>query len=314
MPTYVIGDIQGCSATLDALMARVGFDPERDRLWCVGDVVNRGPDSLGVLRRLAALGGRVTVTLGNHDLHLLGRVAGVRPARRGDTLDAVLTAPDRDGLIDWLRRQPVMHVEGGFVMFHAGLLPEWKLATARRWAEQVEGALGSSGWRAFLGEMNGRLPAGFEAVGGKAAGGKAGSKAAGGLEAAAGVEAAGVAATSLAAASFDAAERTDKLRMTLAALTRLRVVDGEGRPALDFKGPPGAAPAGLVPWYAARAHGPGSPRFVFGHWAALGFAKLAVGYALDSGCVWGGMLTALRLEDEVIFQEPRAAADAVSPW
>lgn len=304
MPTYVIGDIQGCSATLDALLARVGFEPERDRLWCVGDVVNRGPDSLGVLRRLVALGSRVTVTLGNHDLHLLGRVAGARTARRGDTLDAVLAAPDRDGLIDWLRRQPVMHVEGGFVMFHAGLLPEWKLATARRWAEQVEGALGSAGWMAFLGEMNERLPAGFEAVGGKAAGGKA----------AASPEAASVEAVGFAAAGFDAAGRTDKLRMTLAALTRLRVVDGEGRPALDFKGPPSAAPAGFVPWYVARAHGPGSPRFLFGHWAALGFAKLAVGYALDSGCVWGGVLTALRLEDEVVFQEPRAAADAVSAW
>jgi bis(5'-nucleosyl)-tetraphosphatase (symmetrical) len=309
----VIGDIQGCSATLDALMARVGFLPERDRLWCVGDVVNRGPDSLGVLRRLAALGSRVTVTLGNHDLHLLGRVAGVRSARRGDTLDAVLAAPDRDGLIDWLRRQPVMHVEGGFVMFHAGLLPEWKLATARRWAEQVEGALGSAGWMAFVGEMNERLPAGFEAAGGKAAGGKAaGDKAAG--DKAAGVEAAETPVAASKAVGFEAAGRTDKLRMTLAALTRLRVVDGEGRPALDFKGPPGAAPAGYGPWYSARAHGPASPRFLFGHWAALGFVKLPVGYALDSGCVWGGPLTAMRLEDEVVFQEPRAAADAVSPW
>ncbi|MEZ4433347.1 MAG: metallophosphoesterase [bacterium] len=112
MATYAIGDIQGCGATLDALLGHIGFDPARDRLWCAGDVVNRGPDSLGVVRRLMGLGSRVTVTLGNHDLHLLGRVAGARGAKRGDTLDAVLAAPDRGAIVDWLRRQPVMHVEG----------------------------------------------------------------------------------------------------------------------------------------------------------------------------------------------------------
>lgn len=268
MPTYAIGDIQGCLASLDALLDVIGFDPARDRLWCVGDLVNRGPDSLGVLRRLMALGNRVTVTLGNHDLHLLGRVAGARAARRGDTLDAVLEAPDRELIVDWLRRQPVMHVEGGYVMFHAGLLPDWKLTTARRWAEQVEGALGAGDWRDFVTELNGRLPRSWEEAGPR-----------------------------------------ERLRLTVAALTRLRVVDGKGRPQLDYKGPPGAAPRGLVPWYAARKHGPTAPRLLFGHWAAHGFAKLAVGYALDSGCVWGHALTALRLDDEVVFQVPTAPGD-----
>lgn len=268
MPTYVIGDIQGCRATLDALLAQVGFDTERDRLWCTGDLVNRGPDSLGVLRRLMALGTRVTVSLGNHDLHLLGRVAGVRAARRGDTLRAVLDAPDRDAIVDWLRRQPLMHVEGGWVMFHAGLLPDWKITTARRWAEQAEGALGSTEWRAFVADMGGRLPR-----------------------------------------SWDEGSRAEKLRLTLAALTRLRVVDHKGRPQLDFKGPPGEAPKGHVPWYAARLHAASAPRLLFGHWAAHGFAKLPVGYALDSGCVWGESLTALRLDDEAVFQQPTVAAD-----
>lgn len=269
MATYAIGDIQGCGATLDALLDRVAFDPARDRLWCAGDVVNRGPDSLGVLRRLMALGSRVTVALGNHDLHLLGRVAGARGAKRGDTLDAVLAAPDRGVIVDWLRRQPVMHVEGGWVMFHAGLLPAWSLMTARRWAEQVEGALGSAAWAAFLVDAEGPLPE-----------------------------------------TWEGADRAGRMRLALAALTRLRVVDGAGRPAFDYKGPPGEAPVGLSPWYAGRRHGPGAPKLLFGHWAAHGFTRLDVGYALDSGCVWGQALTALRLDDEAVFAVPTAAADA----
>lgn len=268
MATYAIGDIQGCGATLDALLRHVGFDPARDRLWCAGDVVNRGPDSLGVVRRLMGLGSRVTVTLGNHDLHLLGRVAGARAAKRGDTLDALLAAPDRGAIVDWLRRQPVMHVEGGWVMFHAGLLPEWKLATARRWAEQVEGALGAADWAGFLVEAEGALPG-----------------------------------------SWAGADRGERLRLTLAALTRLRMVDAAGWPAWDYKGPPAGAPVGLSPWYAGRPHGAGAPRLLFGHWAAHGFARLDVGYALDSGCVWGQALTALRLDDEAVFAVPTAAVD-----
>lgn len=263
MATYAIGDVQGCLLSLDALLARVGFEPGRDRLWVAGDLVNRGPDSLGVLRRLMGLGSAATVVLGNHDLHLLGRAAGTRSARKGDTLDRVLAAPDRGGLIDWLRRQPLLHVEGGHALFHAGLLPEWSVETAQRWASEAEGRLRGPGWRGFLDELGGKLPA-----------------------------------------SWAEAGRAGRLRLAVAALTRLRMVDHKGRPAFGFNGPPAEAPRGLVPWYAARDGGGGAPRLVFGHWAALGFARLPVGFALDSGCVWGGSLTAVRLDDGAVFRQP----------
>lgn len=263
MATYAIGDVQGCLRSLDALLARVGFEAGRDRLWMAGDLVNRGPDSLGVLRRLRALGPAVTVVLGNHDLHLLGRAAGARAARKGDTLERILAAADREVLIDWLRRQPLMHVEGGWALFHAGLLPEWSVDEARGWAVEAEARLAGPKWRGFLEELGGKLPA-----------------------------------------SWAEAGRGGRLRLTVAALTRLRMVDRKGRPEFGFKGPPAEAPRGLVPWYAARDDGPDAPRLVFGHWAALGFARLRVGFALDSGCVWGGALTAIRLDDGAVFRQP----------
>jgi len=245
--TYAVGDIQGCAHTFERLLERVAFDPHADRLWCVGDLVNRGPDSLTVLRRLRGLGDRVVAVLGNHDLHLLRVAAGGRSKRR-DTLESVLCAPDRDVLLGWLRRRPVLHQEGGFLMVHAGLLPSWSVHEAVEAARCVEARLGTG--------------------------------------------------DPLSVAEEEA----------LAALTRLRFVDEQGRPDYGPKMGPEEAPPGLRPWFEARLSG--EETVVFGHWSTLGL-YLAPGYAgLDTGCVWGGALTAYRLEDGAVFMEPGANGES----
>ena len=258
MATWVIGDVQGCSEAFDALLDALAPDPGRDRVWLAGDLVNRGPDSLGVLRRASRMGAKCV--LGNHDLHLLAVARGARPGRPSDTFRPVLQAPDREALLDWLRRQPLLHHDRrlGWTMVHAGLPPEWDLPTALARAAEVERVLGGPQSGAFLHHLYGD-----EAHGGEDAG-------------------------------------WSRLRYTLNALTRIRCVTKEGRLDFSFAGSAERRPAGLVPWYSAPGRRSRGERIVFGHWAALdldpALAKREKVRHVDTGCVWGGRLTALDLQ------------------
>jgi bis(5'-nucleosyl)-tetraphosphatase (symmetrical) len=258
MALYAIGDIQGCDAELGALLNALKFSADRDRLWFVGDLVNRGPSSLQALRRIRALGDAATVVLGNHDLHLVAVCLGVARARSDDTLDEILAAPDRDSLMEWLINRPLLHVEPSLnvCLLHAGLAPQWDLATARACAREFEQALVRNPAR-VLAEMYGDEPNRWDA-----------------------------ALTGL-----------GRLRFIANCFTRLRYVDTAGRLALRVKGAPKKAqPKGLYPWFEAPDAAWLGPRVVFGHWSTLGWLRTARVISLDTGCVWGGSLTALRLD------------------
>lgn len=266
MATYAIGDVHGCFETLQRLLRQVGYDRGQDRLWFVGDLVNRGPASLAVLRWAAEQGDRIVVVLGNHDLHLLARAAGVSGAKKRDTLEEVLAAPDRDGLLAWLQSRPLLHREGEALMVHAGLFPEWTPAEAEQLAREVEERL--------RGEKGVKL---------------------------------------LAAGDHKAALRwkesltgLERARAALAGFIRLRTLTESGRMCADFSGPPAFAPRGCRPWFAIPGRRSAGATVLCGHWAALGL-KIGDGIAaLDTGCAWGRELTALRLDDWRIFQEPAA--------
>jgi bis(5'-nucleosyl)-tetraphosphatase (symmetrical) len=260
MATYAIGDVQGCFDELQALLAAIGFDPARDRLWFVGDLVNRGPKSLEVLRFVRSLGERAVAVLGNHDLHLLAQHEGVERPRADDTFADVLGAPDAAELVAWLRARPLMHAEGDWAMVHAGILPGWSVAKALALAREVERALVSAGYRDFLAHLYGSLPARWS----------------------------------------DALEGWDRLRVIVNAMTRMRFCTPEGEIDLEATGT--EAPPGFRPWFELRPAG--EPVLVFGHWSSLGLRLSARHCALDSGCVWGGALTALRLEDRWVVQVP----------
>jgi len=258
MALYAIGDVQGCDAELAALLKAIGFSAERDRLWFVGDLVNRGPASLRVLRRVCALGDAATVALGNHDLHLLAVAHGCAQLRRGDTVTDVLAAPDRDSLLDWLLRRPLLHEdpELNLCLLHAGLPPQWDMPTARACAREFERALRLDPARLFK-RMYGDKPDRWEDVQGGA----------------------------------------ERLRFIVNCFTRLRYVDANGRLALRAKDAPEKARSrSLVPWFEAADACWRGPQFVFGHWSTLGFFRNANVIGLDTGCVWGGSLTALRLD------------------
>ena len=258
MATYAIGDVQGCYDELQALLARIGFDRTRDRLWFVGDLVNRGPKSLQVLRFVKALDA-VTV-LGNHDLHLVTQFEGFERRRRDDTFTDVLGAPDAKELVDWLRTRPLMHVEGGWAMVHAGLLPQWTIDLAVSLATEVQRALAAPAYRDFLAHMYGSKPARWD----------------------------------------DALTDWDRLRVIVNAMTRMRFCTQEG--VMEFHETGKKAPPGFAPWYETRKAP--EERIVFGHWSSAGL-QLSERYAgLDTGCVWGGPLTALRLEDRWLVQAP----------
>ncbi|MFL6193952.1 MAG: symmetrical bis(5'-nucleosyl)-tetraphosphatase [Thermoanaerobaculia bacterium] len=264
MATYAIGDIHGCFQTLQRLLRKVGYDPRRDRLWLVGDLVNRGPRSLEVLRWAAEQGDRIVVVLGNHDLHLLARAAGVSEAKKRDSLEAVLAAPDRDGLLGWLRTRPLVHREGEAVMVHAGLFPGWTPAEAEALAREVEERL--------RGEKGPKLLAAFE--------------------------------QKTAERWKDGLSGHDRARAALAGFAKLRTLGEDGRMCAEFSGPPALAPRGCRPWFAAPGRKSAGATVIFGHWAALGL-KVGDGVAgLDTGCAWGRDLTALRLDDWRIFQQP----------
>jgi bis(5'-nucleosyl)-tetraphosphatase (symmetrical) len=258
MALYAIGDVQGCDSSLGALLEELKFSADRDSVWFVGDLVNRGPDSLGVLRRIRSLGDAATVILGNHDLHLLAVAHGGARLRHDDTLDSVLSAPDRGALLEWLGNQPLLHEDPALnaCMVHAGLPPQWDLALARQCARELERALQRDPEKLFE-RLYGDQPDLWD----------------------------------------DALQGEERLRFIVNCLTRLRYVDAEGRLALRAKGSPKKAHSkSLIPWFeAADARWRGS-RIVFGHWSTLGFFKNAHVTGLDTGCVWGDRLTALRLD------------------
>ena len=268
MATYAIGDVQGCFDELQALVARVGFDASRDRLWFVGDLVNRGPKSLDVLRYVRSLGESAVTVLGNHDLHLVCQYEGIEQTRKDDTFGDVLAAHDARELIAWLRSRPMLHREGRHAMMHAALLPQWSVERGAALAREVERALVAPGYREFLANLYGDQPAEWD----------------------------------------DALSGWDRLRVIVNVMTRLRFCTPQGRMALKAGGT--VPPEGYRAWYDARP-ARDEPTLVCGHWSALGL-KLNARYALlDSGCVWGGALSALRLEDRWLVQVPCAGYQPV---
>jgi bis(5'-nucleosyl)-tetraphosphatase (symmetrical) len=242
--TYAIGDVQGCMASLERLLALIDFSPPEDRLWLVGDLVNRGPRSLDVLRWAYDNDSVITCVLGNHDLHLLARAAGAADAKKRDTLDDVLNARNSERLLTWLRHRPLIHVQHDFVLVHGGLHPQWTILDARARAAEIEHQLRVPTWRAFL----------------------------------------------------------DRWRAILAYLARARMLRADGRVEPDYDGPPAQAPAGLTPWFAVPDAAWRTHTILFGHWSALGLDLGSHHVALDTGCVWGRSLTALRLDDRMVFQ------------
>jgi bis(5'-nucleosyl)-tetraphosphatase (symmetrical) len=259
MALYAIGDLQGCNEELGALLKALRFSADRDRLWFVGDLVNRGPDSLGVLRRIRSLGDAATVTLGNHDLHLLAVAFGSARIRSDDTLTDTLAAPDRDALLEWLAARPLFHEDRALNigMLHAGLAPQWDLTLARQCAREVENVLQRDPQKLFE-RLYGDQPDRWD----------------------------------------PALEGEGRLRFIVNCFTRLRYVDADGRLALRAKGSPKKAQSqSLIPWFEARAARWRGARLVFGHWSTLGFFNSEDVTGLDTGCVWGGTLTALRLDD-----------------
>lgn len=270
MAIYAIGDVQGCFDELMDLVALIGFEPSRDHLWLAGDLVNRGPDSLGVLRFVHDLGKHATVVLGNHDLHLLAAAADVRVPKSKDTFDDVLAAPDRDALCDWLRNRPLVHHDAaaGFTMVHAGLAPHWNVEEALARSAEVESRLRDNGFATLLSNMYGNEPDLWH----------------------------------------DELGSDDRLRYIINACTRLRFVRADGGLDSTCSDAPGSQPRSLTPWYAAANRRSAGARIVFGHWATLrlgGAPDPQHGvFHLDTGCVWGGELTALRLDDIQWFSVP----------
>lgn len=255
MALYAIGDVQGCCRCLDQLLTRLDYNPAVDRLWFVGDLVNRGPESLRTLRRVRAL--EAEVVLGNHDLHLLAVAAGARPVKDSDTFTDVIEAPDRDELLEWLAHRPLLQRddESAWLMVHAGLVPGWDADTAGRLAREVEEQLRCHYTdRGFLEGMYGDEPLRWD----------------------------------------DAMDGMDRVRFAINAFTRMRFCDEKGELALGYSGPPGSQPAHYRPWYEFWPYT--SHRIVFGHWSALGAGDHGNAVSIDSGCVWGGRLTAARLK------------------
>ncbi len=258
MALYAIGDVQGCDRELALLLDRLNFSSALDTAWFVGDLVNRGPDSLGVLRRIRAMDSAAVVTLGNHDLHLLAVVLGAARLRSGDTLDEILHAPDRAELLEWLISRPLMHLDRkrNLALLHAGLPPQWDLATAVGCARDFEHALQFRP-EALFAQMYGDKPDLWNAD----------------------------------------LEGMERLRFIANSFTRLRYVDEQGRLALRAKGSPAkTASKQLVPWYAASNARWRGPRVIFGHWSTLGFYRDSDVIGLDTGCIWGGSLTGLRID------------------
>ena len=253
---HLIGDVQGCARALQRLLREIGFSPSRDRIVLLGDLINRGPESLAVLRTVAALGDAAVCLLGNHDLHLLAVAHGVRGMHKGDTFQDVLAAPDAPTWIDWLRHQPLAHVEAGWLCVHAGVVPQWTAAMTLQLAAEVQALLQGDDLPAFLRVMYGNEPDQWRD-------------------------------------DLSGAERT---RFVINTLTRIRYCTAEGR--LDFKTKEGAGAAapGQMPWFEVPGRATTGQAMAFGHWSMLGLVNRADLLAIDTGCVWGGALTAVRVD------------------
>ena len=263
MALYLIGDVQGCDSALQRLVDEISFSPSRDRLYLLGDLVNRGPDSAGVLRRLMRYGDAAKCILGNHDMHLLAAAQGVRKPSRSDTLGSVLDAPDRQIMLDWLCQQKLALLESSagsnYLMVHAGVLPQWTPEQTMALAGEVEAVLRGPGLGNFLHQMYGDTPAQWH-------------------ESLTGVE---------------------RLRCILNALTRIRFCTPDGAMEFDAKGlTADSAPTGYVPWFNAPNRQTADVIVAFGHWSTLGWLNRPDLLSLDSGCVWGGCLSALRLAED----------------
>ena len=259
MAVYAIGDVQGCFAALQQLLKNIGFDANTDTLWFTGDLVNRGPQSADVIRFVMGLGDRAISVLGNHDLHLLVAAAGKAKIRRRDTFADVLQSQDRDQLLGWLRRRPLLHHDAdlGLTLIHAGLLPQWDLEMAAGLASEVESALRRSDYDEFFAHMYGNRPRVWrEDLGG-----------------------------------------WDRLRLIVNAFTRLRYCDHSGHMDLSPTGAPGSQPKHLVPWFQLPDRRTKDLTIIFGHWSSLGIWQKDGVIGLDTGCVWGRMLTAVRLDE-----------------
>lgn len=257
MALYMIGDVQGCDQALGRLLDKIDFSPSRDTLFLLGDLVNRGPQSLAVVRRLMALGTSVQCVLGNHDLHLLATAHGVRKQHRNDTLGDILNAPDRDVLLDWLRWRPMALFEHGWLMVHAGVLPQWDQAQTLELAGELQVVLRSANWTEFLWEMYGDQPDAW----------------------------------------CDRLQGTERLRVIVNALTRLRFCSSQGVMEFDAKDDADTAPEGFMPWFDVPGRRTTGVPIAFGHWSTLGTVEREGVLALDTGCVWGGCLTAARITD-----------------
>ena len=262
MATYAIGDIQGCFDALQALLLECGFNASRDRLWFVGDLVNRGAQSLETLRFVKSQGEQAITVLGNHDLHLIMVAAGFGRKHQQDTLDAILQAPEREELLTWLRHQPLLHHEDEYVMVHAGLLPRWSITQARDLAAEVAESLQGPNYRDLLANLYGGEPSYWD----------------------------------------NALRGWNRLRAIVNAMTRMRFCTADGVMEFHAKGGIETAPPGYMPWFAVPGRVSADHTIIVGHWSALGFRQEEKLLGLDSGCLWGGTLTAVRLEDRRVFQ------------
>lgn len=262
MPMYMIGDLQGCHKPFKRLLEKIDFSPSRDTLYLLGDLVNRGPESLQVLQHLARLGDAARCLLGNHDLHLLAMWQGVRKPGRNDTSQDIISATNGPELLDWLRHRPMAMHEHGWLMVHAGVLPGWNAQQTMALAAEVEAALRGSDLKGFLQSMYGNTPDTWS----------------------------------------DALQGPDRLRVIVNALTRLRFCTAEGKMEFETTGGSAAAPQGYMPWFDVPLRATQDTRIAFGHWSTLGSDTVAAKTGmlqntlpLDTGCVWGGCLTAARM-------------------
>ncbi len=259
MALYLIGDIQGCDSALQQLLEKIAFSPSRDTVYLLGDLVNRGQDSLAVLRRTVKLGASARCLLGNHDLHLLAVAQGVQPPHRHDTLDGVLQAPDCDALLEWLRMQALAMLESlhghEVLMVHAGVLPSWTAQQTLALAHEVEQMLRGPGLHDFLAQMYGNQPSRWD----------------------------------------DGLSGMERLRVIVNALTRMRFCTADGNMEFDTKEGAGAAPEGYLPWFDVPGRKTSVTTVAFGHWSTLGWLARADVLSLDTGCVWGGSLSAVRV-------------------
>jgi bis(5'-nucleosyl)-tetraphosphatase (symmetrical) len=253
---YLVGDVQGCCDALDRLLAEIGFTPSRDRLLLIGDLVNRGPQSLATLKRIRSFDDAATCLLGNHDLNLLAVAHGVRKLRRGDTVGDILDSKRRDDWIDWLRRQRLAHRHDGWLLVHAGVPPQWDAEQTLALAAEVETQLRGPGLVPLLREMYGDEPARWDAA--------------------------------LAGAA--------RMRFIVNALTRMRFCSDDGRLDFSSKEGAGAAPPGTMPWFDVPGRRTAGVPIAFGHWSTLGLLNRPDVLAIDTGCVWGGALTAVRID------------------